>query len=40
MAGAILDAARRLEPNGSGQLVYVGDGSPTTIAPSSLELVV
>ena len=30
VAGALLDAARRLDANGSGQVVYIGDGSPTS----------
>jgi Ca-activated chloride channel family protein len=30
VAGALLDAAHRLAPNGAGQIVYVGDGSPTS----------
>jgi len=30
LAGALLAAARRLEPNGAGQIVYLGDGAPTS----------
>jgi Ca-activated chloride channel family protein len=30
LAGALMDGARRLDKSGSGQLVYVGDGSPTS----------
>ena len=30
VAGALLDAARRLEPTNAGQIVYIGDGSPTS----------
>jgi Ca-activated chloride channel family protein len=30
VAGALLDAARRLESDGSAQVVYIGDGSPTS----------
>jgi Ca-activated chloride channel family protein len=30
LAGALLDAARRLDADGSGQVVYIGDGSPTS----------
>jgi Ca-activated chloride channel family protein len=29
VAGAIAAAARRLDPGGAGQIVYIGDGSPT-----------
>lgn len=29
-AGALLQAAERLEPNGAGQIVYIGDGAPTS----------
>ncbi|HMI85037.1 MAG TPA: VIT domain-containing protein [Polyangiaceae bacterium] len=30
LAGALIDAARRLEADGSAQVVYVGDGSPSS----------
>jgi Ca-activated chloride channel family protein len=30
VGGALLDAGRRLEADGSGQVVYVGDGSPSS----------
>lgn len=30
VAGALIDAARRLEADGSAQIVYVGDGSPSS----------
>ena len=30
VAGALIDAARRLESNGSAQVVYIGDGSPSS----------
>jgi len=30
LAGALLAAARRLESNGAGQIVYLGDGSPSS----------
>ena len=30
VAGALIDATRRLESNGSAQVVYIGDGSPSS----------
>ena len=38
IAGALLDAARRLSSDGSGQVVYLGDGSPTSGELSAVTL--